>query len=71
MPDAAMLGSPIVTAGGMIFAAGGVDRPIHALSSETGSELCSAELLVSVCVPQWEKNCRSDPKQTVTLFALC
>jgi quinoprotein glucose dehydrogenase len=47
MPGSAMLGGPIVTAGGVIFTGGSMDRRIHALSSETGAELWSAELPAS------------------------
>lgn len=46
-PGSAMLGGPIVTAGGVIFTGGSMDRRIHALSSETGAELWSAELPAS------------------------
>ncbi len=42
-----ILGGPIVTAGGVIFAGGTLDRRFHALSAETGKELWSAELPAS------------------------
>jgi quinoprotein glucose dehydrogenase len=46
-PGSLMLGGPIVTAGGIIFTGGSVDRRLHALSAETGAELWSAELPAS------------------------
>lgn len=42
-----ILGGPIVTAGGLIFVGGTMDRRFHALSSETGKELWSAPLPAS------------------------
>jgi quinoprotein glucose dehydrogenase len=41
------LGGPIVTAGGLVFIGGTMDRRFHALSAETGMELWSAELPAS------------------------
>ena len=38
------LGGPIVTAGGLVFSAAGMDDNIYAFNSETGAELCSFEL---------------------------
>jgi quinoprotein glucose dehydrogenase len=42
-----ILGGPIVTAGGLVFAGGTMDHRIHALSAETGEELWSADLPAS------------------------
>ncbi len=42
-----LFGGPIVTAGGLVFAAGTMDRRFHALDSATGRELWSAELPAS------------------------
>jgi quinoprotein glucose dehydrogenase len=42
-----ILGGPIVTASGLIFIGGSMDRRVHALSSETGKELWSAALPAS------------------------
>lgn len=39
-----MLGGPIVTAGGLVFTAGTLDRRIHAIDIDTGRELWSAGL---------------------------
>jgi quinoprotein glucose dehydrogenase len=47
VPGSVMLGAPIVTAGGVIFSGGSMDRRIHALSAATGGELWSAELPAS------------------------
>jgi quinoprotein glucose dehydrogenase len=47
MKGSLILGGPIVTAGGLIFTGGSMDRRFHALSSETGDELWSAELPAS------------------------
>lgn len=47
IPGSVMLGGPIVTAGGLIFTGGSMDRRIHALSAKTGAELWSAELPAS------------------------
>jgi quinoprotein glucose dehydrogenase len=41
------LGGPIVTAGGLIFVGGTMDRRFHALSAETGKEVWSASLPAS------------------------
>lgn len=38
------LGGPIVTAGGLVFSAGTVDRRLHAFDVETGKEVWTAEL---------------------------
>jgi quinoprotein glucose dehydrogenase len=46
-PGSVMLGGAIVTAGGVIFTGGTMDRRIHALSADTGAELWSAELPAS------------------------
>ena len=42
-----VLGGPIVTAGGLIFQGGTMDRTLRAFSAETGKELWSAELPAS------------------------
>jgi len=42
-----ILGGPIVTAGGLIFIGGSMDRRFHAFSSESGKEVWSAELPAS------------------------
>jgi quinoprotein glucose dehydrogenase len=42
-----ILGGPIVTASGLVFIGGSMDRRIHALSSDTGKELWSAPLPAS------------------------
>jgi quinoprotein glucose dehydrogenase len=42
-----MLGGPIVTAGGLIFIGGTMDRRFRALSADTGQELWSATLPAS------------------------
>jgi quinoprotein glucose dehydrogenase len=42
-----ILGGPIVTASGLIFIGGSMDRRFHALSAENGKELWSAELPAS------------------------
>ena len=42
-----MMGGPIVTAGGLIFIGGTMDRRFHALSADTGMEIWSAELPAS------------------------
>jgi quinoprotein glucose dehydrogenase len=42
-----ILGGPIVTAGGLIFQGGTMDRTFRAFSTETGKELWSAELPAS------------------------
>ena len=42
-----VLGGPIVTAGGLIFQGGTLDRRLRAFSAETGKELWSAELPAS------------------------
>jgi quinoprotein glucose dehydrogenase len=42
-----VLGGPIVTAGGLIFQGGTLDRTFRAFSAETGKELWSAELPAS------------------------
>lgn len=46
-PGSVMLGGPIVTASGLIFVGGTIDRRFHALSAETGKELWSAMLPAS------------------------
>jgi quinoprotein glucose dehydrogenase len=46
-PGSVMLGGPIVTAGGVIFTGGTMDRRVHALSAQTGAELWSAALPAS------------------------
>jgi quinoprotein glucose dehydrogenase len=46
-PGSLMLGGAIVTASGLVFTGGSMDRRVHALSSETGAELWSAELPAS------------------------
>jgi quinoprotein glucose dehydrogenase len=47
VPGSLVLGGPIVTAGGVIFIGGSVDRRIHAFSAETGAELWNADLPAS------------------------
>jgi quinoprotein glucose dehydrogenase len=47
IPGSVMLGGPIVTAGGLIFVGGTMDRRFHALSADTGRELWSAKLPAS------------------------
>lgn len=47
MPGSLMLGGPIVTAGGVIFTGGTMDRRFHALSARTGEEIWTAELPAS------------------------
>lgn len=47
IPGSLMLGGPIVTAGGLIFTGGTMDRRIHALSALTGEQLWSAALPAS------------------------
>ncbi|HEX4709955.1 PQQ-binding-like beta-propeller repeat protein, partial [Phenylobacterium sp.] len=42
-----LLGGPIVTAGGLVFVGGTVDRRLRAFSAETGQELWTAELPAS------------------------
>lgn len=42
-----LLGGPIVTAGGLVFIGGSMDRRFHAFSAETGREVWSAELPAS------------------------
>jgi quinoprotein glucose dehydrogenase len=42
-----VLGGPIVTAGGLVFSAGTMDRRIHAFDVETGKEVWTAELPAS------------------------
>ena len=42
-----VLGGPIVTASGLIFQGGTMDRTLRAFSAETGKELWSAELPAS------------------------
>jgi quinoprotein glucose dehydrogenase len=46
-PGSVMLGGPIVTAGGLVFIGATMDRRFHALSTETGQELWSADLPAS------------------------
>jgi quinoprotein glucose dehydrogenase len=46
-PGSVMLGGPIVTASGLIFVGGTIDRRFHAVSAETGKELWSAALPAS------------------------
>ncbi|HEY5409326.1 MAG TPA: PQQ-binding-like beta-propeller repeat protein, partial [Caulobacteraceae bacterium] len=41
------LGGPIVSAGGLVFSAGTMDRRLHAFDVETGKELWTAELPAS------------------------
>ncbi|HEX4050655.1 MAG TPA: pyrroloquinoline quinone-dependent dehydrogenase [Steroidobacteraceae bacterium] len=47
IPGSVMLGGPIVTASGLIFVGGTMDRRFHALSAATGRELWSATLPAS------------------------
>jgi quinoprotein glucose dehydrogenase len=47
IPGSLVLGGPIVTAGGVTFIGGSVDRRIHAFSAETGAELWNADLPAS------------------------
>ena len=42
-----LLGGPIVTAGGVVFSAGTMDRRLHAFDVETGKEIWTAELPAS------------------------
>lgn len=42
-----MLGGPIVTASGLIFVGGTMDRQFHAISANTGRELWHASLEAS------------------------
>jgi quinoprotein glucose dehydrogenase len=42
-----VLGGPIVTAGGLVFSAGTMDRRLHALDVQTGKEIWTAELPAS------------------------
>jgi quinoprotein glucose dehydrogenase len=42
-----VLGGPVVTASGLIFIGGTMDRHLHALSADTGEELWSAKLPAS------------------------
>ena len=46
-PGSIVLGGPIVTASGLIFIGGTMDRRLHALSSEDGKELWTAALPAS------------------------
>jgi quinoprotein glucose dehydrogenase len=46
-PGSIILGGPIVTAAGLIFIGGSMDRRLHALSSADGRELWSAQLPAS------------------------
>jgi quinoprotein glucose dehydrogenase len=46
-PGSILLGGPIVTAGGLIFIGGSMDRQLHALSSSDGRELWTAQLPAS------------------------
>jgi quinoprotein glucose dehydrogenase len=46
-PGSMSLGGPIVTAGGLIFQAGTLDRRLHALDVETGRELWAGALPAS------------------------
>jgi len=46
-PGSPILGGAIVTAGGVIFSGGTMDRRFRALSAESGNELWSAELPAS------------------------
>ncbi|HEX3912485.1 MAG TPA: pyrroloquinoline quinone-dependent dehydrogenase [Steroidobacteraceae bacterium] len=46
-PGSVVLGGPIVTASGLIFIAGTVDRQLHAISSDDGKELWTAALPAS------------------------
>ena len=46
-PGSPNLGGPMVTAGGLVFVAGTIDRRIRAFDIETGKELWSAELPAS------------------------
>ncbi len=46
-PGSVILGGPIVTAGGLIFIGGTMDRQLHALSSDDGRELWTATLPAS------------------------
>jgi quinoprotein glucose dehydrogenase len=47
IPGSVVLGGPIVTASGLIFIGGTMDRRFHALSANTGKELWSASLPAS------------------------
>jgi membrane-bound PQQ-dependent dehydrogenase (glucose/quinate/shikimate family) len=47
IPGSVMLGGPIVTASGLIFVGGTMDRRFHALSAATGRELWSTNLPAS------------------------
>ena len=51
MPDqpvgSIVLGGPIVTAGGLVFSAGTIDRRLHAFDVDTGKEVWTAELPAS------------------------
>jgi len=47
LKSSVVLGGPIVTAGGVIFQGGTLDRTFRAFSAETGQELWSAELPAS------------------------
>jgi quinoprotein glucose dehydrogenase len=67
VPGSLMLGGAIVTAGGVIFTGGSVDRRIHALSAETGAELWSAELPASAHAQPITY--RADGKQFVVIAA--
>ncbi|HEX4098757.1 MAG TPA: PQQ-binding-like beta-propeller repeat protein, partial [Caulobacteraceae bacterium] len=42
-----VLGGPIVTAGGLVFSGGTLDRRLHAFDVKTGKELWTAELPAS------------------------
>ena len=46
-PGSVVLGGPIVTAGGLIFQGGTLDRSLRAFSAETGKELWKADLPAS------------------------
>ncbi len=47
IPGSVMLGGPIVTASGLVFVGGTMDRHFHALDADTGQELWSASLPAS------------------------
>ncbi len=46
-PGSPILGGPVVTAGGLVFSGGSMDRRIHAFSSQSGAELWTATLPAS------------------------
>jgi quinoprotein glucose dehydrogenase len=68
-PGSPSIGGPIVTAGGLVFIAGTIDKRIRAFDLETGRELWSAELPASAHATPMTYQVSEDGKQYVVIAA--